>query len=358
MRLHVWRLALMAIVLLTLTITPRPTGAQSPNTYTSITMSDIRSGAPVINGVFTTDVEVSIVNNADPQVGVQGVELWLAFDPTIVAVDDYDDNPANGIQVQPRSGFFDGDLVVGVNEVLIGAMPPNAPTTCTTAGACVHLALSHTGGSGAIVNGSGVIATITWAGLALGSPAYQIVVVSTGVPPGTVLSDANGQPIPINSTTVPDITVTEAGLIVGHVYRQGVTSDYSGTTVTAVSVNAGVLTATVTAADGSFALLVPVGNSYTINASYPGYLQSQKISVYVVGASVDIGSTTILGGDVNADNCINILDVVSIIGRFGETGLPPSDPVDINDDGTINILDLTPASSNFTRCGPTTWEGA
>jgi hypothetical protein len=70
---------------------------------------------------------------------------------------------------------------------------------------------------------------------------------------------------------------------------------------------------------------------------------------------VNVGTTTLYGGDVNADNCVNILDIVSIIGWFGTTGLPNPDPYDINNDGTVNILDLTIAAGNFTRCGPTTW---
>ena len=352
-----WPLTAVVVATLVLTVIPSPAGAQDPNVYTSIIMTDILSGAPVVNGVFTTDMEVSITNNASPPaVGVQGVELWLAFDPAVVAVDDYDDNPSNGIQVEPRSGFFDGQLVVGANEVVFGpTMPPNAPSACVTAGACVHLALSHTGGSGAITNRSGPIATITWAALATGSPDFEVVVISPGIPPGSVLSDSDGLPIPINSTYVPDIAVLDSGTVTGHVYRQGVSSDYSGATVTAVSVDKGVIATTSTNADGSFALPVPIGDTYTINASYPGYLQSQEISVYVVGVSVNIGSTSLVGGDVNCDNCINILDVVSIIGRFGEMGLPDSDPADINDDGSINVLDLTIASGNFTRCGPTPW---
>jgi len=95
-----------------------------------------------------------------------------------------------------------------------------------------------------------------------------------------------------------------------------------------------------------------VGSTYTVNASYPGYLQSQKGSVY---ANVNIGPTKLVGGDVNADNCINILDIVSIVGKFGQTGLPVTDPQDINDDGTVNIFDLTISAGNFGRCGPTTW---
>jgi hypothetical protein len=318
-------------------------------------VTDILSGAPVVGGTFTTDLQVSITNSATPEVGVMGVEIWLPFDSSVVTVDDFDDNPANGIQVEVRNGFFDGNLVIGANEVL-DPDPADAarPSECH-AQTCIHVAVSHTGGSGPVTNKTGTVATVTWSALATGSPAISIAVVSPGVPPGSVLSDADGQTIPINSTSVPTITVIDAGTIEGVVKRQGTQTDHAGTQTVGIAVDDGVVADTTTAADGGFTLVVPLGGTYTVNASYPGYLQSQKDSVYVVGSAVNIGTTKLVGGDVNADNCINILDIVSIIGKFGQTGLPASSPEDINDDGTINILDLTIAAGNFTRCGPTAW---
>jgi len=322
--------------------------AQSPNTYTSITVTDILSGAPVVGGTFTTDLQISISNSALPEVGVMGAEVWMPFDSSIVTVSDCDDNPANGTQVEIKNDFFDGDLVVGANEVIVGAMPATAPAACTAAGACVHVAVSHTGGSGPVTNATGSVATITWAGLTTGSPAISIAA-------GSVLSDSDGQPIPINTTSIPDITVVDAGAIEGVVQRQGTQPGHTGSQVIAIAVDSGVVATATTVADDSFSLAVPVSSAYTVNASYPGYLQSQKSSVYVVGANVDIGLTELVGGDVNADNCINILDIVSVIGKFGDSGLPASDPQDINDDGTVNIFDLTISAGNFGRCGPTPW---
>ena len=47
--------------------------------------------------------------------------------------------------------------------------------------------------------------------------------------------------------------------------------------------------------------------------------------------------------DVNADGTVNILDLVFVASRFGET-----DPgADVNADGTVNILDLTLIAQNF-----------
>jgi hypothetical protein len=354
MKKRVFALGVIVAAMLT-SLQPVSVGAQGPNTYTSIIVTDLVSGAPVVGSTFVTNVRVSVTNNAAPTLGVMGVELWLPFDPAVVSVVDHDGNPANGTQVQLTNGFFDGNLAVGANEVIVGAMPATAPADCGAAGACVHIAVSHTGGSGAITNKTGTVAKITWAALATGSPGISIAVVAPGVPPGSVLSTSGGTPIDINSTSVPTINVIDAGTINGRAVRQGAQAGHANTNVIALAVGNGVAATGVTDANGYFTLVVPVGSTYTINASYPGYLQAQKSSVYVVGATVGVGTTTLWGGDVNADNCINILDIVSIISKFGTTGLPATDPEDINDDGTINILDLTIAAGNFTKCGPTTW---
>lgn len=167
----------------------------------------------------------------------------------------------------------------------------------------------------------------------------------------------DSQPIPISDISVPTVTVIDAGTgtIEGVAQRQGTQTDHAGVEVIGLSGDDGMTTTVTTAAGGGFGLALPMSGTYTVNASYPGYLRSQKGSVCVVSATMDIGPTTLVAGNVNADNCINILDIVSIISKFGLTGLPASDPEDINDDGTINILDLTVAAGNFTRCGPTVW---
>jgi len=81
----------------------------------------------------------------------------------------------------------------------------------------------------------------------------------------------------------------------------------------------------------------------------------------------DIGWRDLEGGDVDGDGCINISDIVHIIGEYGEavsapcyipcTECPPVYPPpnvaparDINGDCQVNILDLTQAAGNFGLC--------
>lgn len=346
MRVRAFSLSLIIIGILT-ALVPVSVVGQSPNTYTSIILTDVLDGAPVVGSTFTTDLRVSITNNATPQVGILGVEIWVLFDQGVVKVDDADDNPANGTQVEIKNDLFDGNLVVGANEVFYYDPSGPHPAECPTR-SCVHVAVSHTGGSGPVTDRTGTVATITWAAEAPGDCDFAIA-------PASILSDRNGRPIPINSTNTPTVTVTGAGEIRGSVLRQGTQTNHANTDVVALTVDRGQAAQSQTGVNGGFVLAVPVGSTYTVNAWYPGYLHTQKTDVYVVGATVGIATTTLIGGDVKRDNCINILDIVLIISKFGQTGLPPDDPVDINDDGSVNILDLTIAAGNFGRCGPTTW---
>jgi hypothetical protein len=327
--------------------------AQSPTVYTSISVSDVTSGAPVVGLTFTTYVNVSVSNNGGgTPTPIQGVEVYVGYNPTTVGVVDYDNNPTNGTQVEIRSGFFTS-IQTGVNRV---ETPCPAPSLQP---ACVHFALSQI--TGGVTNGAGTVAVIRWVGLAAGSAGMSVEVESTSPYRLSKLSDTDGMPVPVNTASAPGITIQSPGAITGAVTRQGRTSgNYSDASVSALSIDGAAIAGPVsTLADGTFAspLLVPAGGTYNVVATYPGYLAAQKSSVYVVGSTVNIGSTQLRGGDVNADNCVNIFDLVQIAVRFGSGGgtLASSDPWDINDDGYINIFDLTIAASNFQRCGPTTW---
>jgi len=332
--------SLVLALVIALGVMPQAVMAQAPNYYTSVIVSDITSGAAVVGSVFTTDVSLSIVNNASPAQGFMGADVWISFDDSVLDIDDADDNPANGKQVSISTQFFGSSVFVAANEV--------AP--CPNGGMCVHLALSHSGAP--ITNRTGKIATITWAALDTVVPP---VPAGLGVDPDTVLSDIDGQEFPINSTSVPSITVVAPGIISGKVLRQGTRTDHANCDVTAYNAGGGVVGTAVTDALGDFDLAVPMGGTYLVQAWYNGYLKAQKSNVYVVGAQVNLGTVTLPGGDVNSDNNINILDIVSIINQYGTGGYAATEAVDINDDGDVNIFDLTIAAGNFGTYGPLGW---
>jgi hypothetical protein len=85
------------------------------------------------------------------------------------------------------------------------------------------------------------------------------------------------------------------------------------------------------------------------------------------GGTLDIGVHELKGGDVNGDGCVNISDIVHIIGDFGDavsspchissTECPPEYPTfsaapvsDLNGDCEVNVLDLSQAAGSFGLC--------
>jgi hypothetical protein len=84
------------------------------------------------------------------------------------------------------------------------------------------------------------------------------------------------------------------------------------------------------------------------------------------GGTVDVGVRELKGGDVNGDGCVNISDIVMVIGDFSDTAstpchipcaeCPPEYPFnaapasDLNGDCQVNVLDLSQAAGSFGLC--------
>lgn len=70
-----------------------------------------------------------------------------------------------------------------------------------------------------------------------------------------------------------------------------------------------------------------------------------RINVTTEDGKITDGDAVLIG-DVNGDGAVNIFDLVTVAGQFGQT--PPSNPAaDVNGDGTVNIFDLVTVASHF-----------
>jgi hypothetical protein len=104
---------------------------------------------------------------------------------------------------------------------------------------------------------------------------------------------------------------------------------------------------TITAANGSFSFTnVPTG-TYTLRATAPGFLGSQRpISVSGNGnGNVNAQKTILRGGDTNDDGVITIVDVSAVVGDFGKP--PVNGSTDLNRSGLVDIVDVNIAVANF-----------
>lgn len=238
-------------------------------------------------------------------------------------------------------------------------------------------------------SGQGMIAAVTFQ-VRENAPPGSYPVRFT--PASLRLTDAEGQPLTVTSVTdglvrVPPVTTALSGWI-----TREATSTYARTAVTAVFYPGGsaqpplAWARACTDAHGDFRLPVPEeGNPLPpglplpdggppagpyewafVRLDFPNY-GSECYWEPLDEAVVHIGWHVLEGGDVNGDGCINIFDIVRIIGHFGQavplpcsipfTPCPPSDPTgqiappsDINGDCRVNIFDLTMAAENFGLC--------
>jgi hypothetical protein len=326
---------LLAVTLLVLpaAMTASAAGPGDPDTTVTITDATLECGSTA-----TSQILVTVVNQAIDPKEVRGVEVHLTFDPTLLQVVDADADPGNGVQLAVESGLFDGDLRVGQN------LADNAAGT-------IVFAVAQSNGTPVFNATDAAIATITWQ-CAGDCPAEQVA-TEVAVAGNTLMSDPDGYPVVVDCAVNGTITIpacVTTGCIEGYVSPQG-RYDFNG-----VRVVAGALEA-YTDSTGYFKLEGVEAGTYDVMAEMYGYLDATASSVEVVaGAECTLlGTTTLWGGDVapqpDPDNVINILDLSYLGANFGTTEAT----ADVNGDGVVNVLDLTVASANFGLTGPTLW---
>jgi type II secretory pathway pseudopilin PulG len=95
--------------------------------------------------------------------------------------------------------------------------------------------------------------------------------------------------------------------------------------------------------DDSGAFSITVTAPSTVSASCAGYLPVQWTVAEPPDPILTLDPLTLMGGDVNGDRTIDILDIVYIGANLGS-----ADPqADLNADGTVDILDVVIAAGNF-----------
>ncbi len=102
---------------------------------------------------------------------------------------------------------------------------------------------------------------------------------------------------------------------------------------------------------GHFTMTVPQTQTLAcLYAHHPGYLegQLQLSDLKLPSSTADLPTFTLLNGDINGDNTINIYDLTQVAVEYGTSALTS----DLNRDGTVNIFDLTLLASNFGKVGP------
>lgn len=311
----------------------------------------------------TTTVDIRIEDVTD----LFGAEVRLAFNPALLEVVDADPE-TTGVQIQP--GTFPSPDFIAQNSVdqsagridfAVAQMPLHEP-----------------------VSGSGILAVITFRGKAAGTSDLNFSEV--------ILANPDGVPISAGAQG-GSLTILPPFMLTGWLTREGWGSDERSVVNTVLYSAAPPYEAiswgrACTGAMGDFTLWVvdnpqpppdgilpsdnpPTSPSCTsrwafVRLDFTNYL-NECYWECADGDSRDIGWHDLEGGDVNEDGCINIYDIVRIVGDFSETVDAPcyipcaecspdspsfniAPPCDINGDCRVNILDLTQSAGNFGLC--------
>ena len=178
--------------------------------------------------------------------------------------------------------------------------------------------------------------------------------IQGGTALGLLLSDAAGASLtPAVFANNVTININRAPKVEGSVTLQSPGSR----TVTVSGVSLSGQDSVNVASGAGFALSLPstagTGASYELTASADCHL-SAKTQTTLVSSPSDNNNITLLAGDVNGDNRINIQDLAAMGNLFGSA--PGSLPcTDLDESGTVNILDLSRAASNYGQEGPLDW---
>ncbi len=279
----------------------------------------------------STTVQVDAVTN------FYASQFRLSFDPAIVQVVDVDPNN-DGVQITAGNLFVGTDHFVAVNSV------DNATGQIEFSASLRDPAVPF--------NGSGPLAEITWQAIAEGQSDVTFTESKLSDPDGfAVAHQRENGGITVNDGEERDST--------GTVLLQGRT-DHSGSDVflleesceqvyyynALAAANVPGIPHAVTDAQGNFEISPIPGYTYgCLQVFHHAYLVGQSDSFG------ELGTITLLGGDVTQDDLVDIFDLAYIGARYNSTDAT----ADINGDGLVDIYDLALAANNYGQEGPMRW---
>lgn len=286
------------------TITETPTSTPTPTTTPGVTIIlptqtiDLCGSEPD----FTSPIAISNVTN------LTGVQLEVTYDRSFIQVIDAfgpPRPPLQQVEVEPDPNF---DPWVR-NEVDTGAGK-----------------IYFTANADPAVTGQSNVVLVDW--------RLQGRTGVTSINVTAVLTDANG-----TRTVTGSATLT---IIINSICTQGAATlqgraDHSGVTVTGTNGEQ-----THSYPNGLFA----IASTGPLNLTFLGYLSVQAD----VSPSAASTAITLLAGDVNSDNNIDILDLAQLAQHY----LSADSTSDLNSDGVVNILDLALVVGNFQQRGALT----
>lgn len=168
--------------------------------------------------------------------------------------------------------------------------------------------------------------------------------------PPTPLPTEEPTPVPTNEPTPIPTQEPALANISGYVTLPGrAADDWSDAHVIFDEVNVGL-----TDRSGYFNVSnVSPDSVTTITVDAPGYLAARCTGVLVSPPDTALQNVSLLSGDINNDNLVDITDAAAVGASFGQTGTDLQ--ADITHDDGVDIFDIVLVSVNFGAEGPQSW---
>ena len=268
-------------------------------------------------------VSVLALGIDDP--GVFGSQFEIHFDPTYLTI--VEDTLVSGTEMEP--------VINPVNVV-------------DNDNGWAHFAASRQGNV-ANLTGTIVLATVSFEAVAATEPPEgQTTLIDLQ---NVKLGAKGGIDVPVSGIVDLEVIIRGedspgAGDIVGLVAVEGRAEDNQADhEVTAVGSDDTVWSGT-TAFDGFFWLDEVPGDTYTVTASRAGFLTATCTDVSHAEATLtELAEVTLLAGDLNGDDLIDITDAVAIGTALGE--VTDEQVADLNADVQVDVLDLILMAVNY-----------
>jgi len=108
----------------------------------------------------------------------------------------------------------------------------------------------------------------------------------------------------------------------------------------------------VTDVNGMFDIVSVSAGLQVASADAPGYLSAMCSNASIAAPRTVLNAATLVGGDINSDDLVDIVDAATAGTNFGQTG---SNPADITLDEIVDIFDIVLVSVNYGEVGPKVW---
>lgn len=328
------------------------TDTSQPGEYRFTVTAADTSGARFAPCTATETVQVgdpAATPTPDPTPTTGPIDNFLTFDPQQTTMSLSDAQATNTVVISNVTGLTAVAVEVAFNPAVVQAQAirPNSLFTGGGTGIVARSEIDNTAGrlyfDAALLapnefNGQAGLLEIDWTPQAEGTSPLLLenVVLLAGT---TELTPTIGN---------GSIEVTSGVVIVitGQARLQGRTS-HAGVLV---STDGGPPTQT-----GSNGVFSVAGGS-DVRLQFPGYLSARAAlpaEPAAAGGSIRLGTITLLAGDTNGDDVIDILDLAYLASHYRSTDAT----ADLNGDGRVDILDLALAAGNYSRQGPLTeWQ--